>query len=62
MTRNASWFGLAVWAVILFAGIGGWIANIYKLVGASFDPLTGLVVLRCIGIFVAPLGSVLGFF
>lgn len=41
--------------------IGGWIANIVKIFGSSFDPLTAIVVLRCIGIIVAPLGAVLGF-
>ena len=47
--------------VVVLLGIGGWIANIVKLVGSSFDPLTGLVVARVIGVLVAPLGSVLGF-
>lgn len=49
---------VAFWA----AGIGGWIANIYKLCNASFDPLTGLVVGRVVGVFVPPIGAVLGFF
>ena len=39
----------------------GWIANIVKLVNSDFDPLTGMVVARIIGVFVAPLGAVLGF-
>lgn len=42
-------------------GIGGWIANIVKLFGSSFDPLTGEVILRVIGIFAAPLGAIMGF-
>lgn len=42
-------------------GIYGWIANIVALSGSTFDPISGLVVLRVIGIFLAPLGSVLGF-
>lgn len=45
----------------VLVGGGGWIANIVKLVGSNFDPLTGMVVARAIGIFVAPLGAVLGF-
>jgi prepilin-type N-terminal cleavage/methylation domain-containing protein len=48
-------------ASLIMLGIGGWIANIVKLAGSSFDPLTGMVVLRSTGIFVAPLGSILGF-
>lgn len=47
--------------VVAALGIGGWIANIVKLVGSNFDPITGMVVARAIGIFVAPLGAVLGF-
>lgn len=46
---------------IVLLGIGGWVANVVKLVGSSFDPLTGMVVARAIGVFIAPLGSVLGF-
>ena len=47
--------------LLVLVGGGGWIANIVKLVGSNFDPLTGMVVARAIGIFVAPLGAVLGF-
>lgn len=50
-----------LFVLVMVLGVGGWIANIVKLVGSSFDPLTGLVVARVIGIFVAPLGAVLGF-
>lgn len=48
-------------ALVALLGFGGWIANIVKLVGSNFDPITGMVVARAIGIFVAPLGAVLGF-
>lgn len=44
--------GLCVW---------GWVWNIVKIADSSFDPLSAIVVLRCIGVFVAPLGVVLGF-
>lgn len=47
--------------LLVLVGGGGWIANIVKLVGSNFDPLTGMVIARAIGIFVAPLGAVLGF-
>ena len=42
-------------------GTWGWIWNIVKITGSDFDPLTGMVILRCIGVFIAPLGAVLGF-
>lgn len=47
--------------MLVVAGVCGWIANVVKLVGSNFDPITGIVVARAIGIFVAPLGAVLGF-
>ena len=50
-----------VLTMIIFLSIGGWIANIVKLVGSSFDPLTGMVVLRGIGVFMPLLGGLLGF-
>ncbi len=44
--------------------IGGWIANIYKMVTYGFviADWGGMQVARVIGIFVAPLGAILGFF
>jgi hypothetical protein len=47
-------------AVVL--GIGGWIANIVKLVGMDFAHITGMLVVRGLGVIVPPLGAVLGFF
>jgi hypothetical protein len=50
--------------VLLFvvAACIGWGLNIYKLCSMGFDHVTGLMVARGIGIFVAPLGAVLGYF
>lgn len=39
----------------------GWVWNIVKIFGSAADPLTALFVLRCIGIFLAPLGAVVGY-
>lgn len=50
-----------IFALIICLGVGGWVANIVKLAGSNFDPIPGMVVIRVIGIFVAPLGAVLGF-
>ena len=49
-----------IFASILLLGAGGWVANIVKLAGMT-DILTGMGVLRVIGIFAPPLGAVLGF-
>lgn len=48
---------LGIWAV----GIIGWVMNIVKLFGMINDPITGMAILRGVGIFLAPLGAVLGF-
>jgi hypothetical protein len=50
--------GIAVIALLLAAAFGwGW--NIVKLVG--MDGVSGLMVGRVIGIFVAPVGAILGY-
>lgn len=51
-----------LWAIVVFAGVIGWVMNIIDIVHAVSDPITGMFVLRCVGIFVAPLGAVLGYF
>lgn len=47
--------------VIIPAAIGGWIWNIVKLIAMTFDPITGLLVVRIIGIFVPPVGAIVGY-
>lgn len=42
--------------------IGGWIANIVKFFWMLDGEVTAMFVARVIGVFVAPLGSLLGFF
>jgi prepilin-type N-terminal cleavage/methylation domain-containing protein len=53
-------FALAL-LVVAPACIFGWVNNIIKLAHSSFQPITGLAVLRVVGIFVVPLGCVLGY-
>ena len=48
-------------AVLLLGGGIGWVWNIVKIVQSGFDVFTGMLIARCIGVFVAPLGAVLGF-
>jgi len=50
---------VAIWLV----AIGGWIANIVKLFGLASvpDPNYVMAALRVVGIFVPPLGAILGF-
>lgn len=47
-------------AVVVVGGGIGWVWNIVKLVGMSLDPLTGMLIVRAVGIFVFPVGMVVG--
>lgn len=47
--------------LLIIAFVYGWINNIIIVCHSNFTPLTGMVVVRCIGIFVAPIGAILGF-
>lgn len=58
--RGFTAFELLV-AVLIGGGFVGWVLNIVKIVESGFDVITGMFVARCIGVFVAPLGAVLGF-
>lgn len=49
-------------AVVVFLTlVGGWVANVVKIVGTGFADFNGMLIARCIGVFVAPMGAVLGF-
>lgn len=50
-----------VMVAVFLLGVGGWIANIVKIINAGFDVFTGILIARCIGVFIAPLGAVLGY-
>lgn len=49
-------------AVLVILGVGGWIANVVKLIGMLDGSVTAMFIARVVGVFAAPLGSVLGFF
>lgn len=42
--------------------IVGWVLNIIAIANADFSVFTGVLILRVIGVFVAPLGSIMGLF
>lgn len=48
-------------AALIIAGGIGWVWNIVKLIGMGLDPITGLLIVRAIGIFVPPVGAVVGY-
>ena len=41
--------------------IVGWVANVVQIVLAISEPITGLYILKCVGVLLAPLGVVLGY-
>jgi len=48
--------------LLFFAGLYGWIMNIVSIINSDLIPLTTLLVVRVIGIFIPPIGAVLGYF
>ena len=45
--------------IFLLFGLGGWIANIVKII-TNYES-AGMLVARACGVFMAPLGAVLGY-
>lgn len=54
---------LIIFGYLAFIGVivTGWILNIVAVAHANLSDLTGMLILRIVGIFVAPLGVVLGY-
>lgn len=44
------------------ASIVGWCMNIWALFGSVGGSLNAMFVARCVGVLVAPLGAILGYF
>lgn len=57
---NALVVVLIYFTVITF-GVVGWVSNIVKIADADFGHVTGMLVLRCFGVLMAPLGAILGY-
>jgi hypothetical protein len=55
-------FLIALFGSGLVAAIVGWLLNIMVIIQSVDMSITGMFVLRCVGIFVAPLGAILGYF
>ena len=51
-----------VFIIFWLVAITGWIMNIVEIVHSISDPITGMFVFRCVGVFFAPLGAILGYF
>lgn len=61
ISTNASLIAWLLYLAIIAALVYGWIMNIVALAGSNFSDLNGILVLRIAGIFVAPLGTVMGY-
>ncbi len=61
MENSPSTAAAIVWLALVIAVTYGWIANIIVIANSSFTEITGILILRVVGIFVAPLGVVLGY-
>lgn len=59
--KSASGTAALVYFGFLLIMVGGWIANIVKLVNLPFAGNEGWFVVRVIGIVTGPVGSVLGY-
>lgn len=49
-------------AIVGIAAVGGWIWNIVKIIQTCCQVIDGMLIARVIGVLVAPLGAVIGFF
>lgn len=48
--------------IVGLAGVVGWVMNIVDIVNSDLSKITGMLVVRIIGVFIPPLGAVLGYF
>jgi len=55
-------YGLILFVfAIAVGGSCGWVMNIVKLIPLDFNALNSQIILRIIGIFMPPLGAVMGY-
>lgn len=59
MNESFSWLGAALILSLVAAGCYGWVMNIVTI--AQTEAFSGMVLLRVVGVFMAPLGAILGF-
>ena len=50
------------WLLVVPAGVFGWVWNIVKIIHTCCAVIDGMLIVRVIGIFVAPLGAIIGYF
>lgn len=58
ITLSVGFIWLALWTITIY----GYVENIIKLIHIINDPVSGMMIARAAGIFVGPVGVVLGYF
>ena len=58
--RDYTRVGLLI-MLLWVAAFVGWVLNIVEIIRIVNDPIAGIFILRCVGIFIAPLGAALGY-
>lgn len=59
--RNKDITILLIWFTMVAACIVGWIMNIVAIAHTGFADMSGMLILRVVGIFMMPLGAILGY-
>jgi hypothetical protein len=47
---------------MIVAGLVGWVMNIFGIAHSDFNNVDGMLILRVIGVFMFPIGAVVGYF
>jgi len=55
-------FAVVAFFAIFIAAIIGWVMNVIAIIGALSGPITAMFIARCVGVFAAPVGAILGYF
>lgn len=55
-------FMILLYIAIFLVALVGWVMNIVDIFHSNFSNITGELVLRIVGIFIAPLGYIMGLF
>lgn len=53
--------GVLLLVVFALTAAVGWVLNIVTIAHANFSNIDGMLVIRIIGVFAAPLGAILGY-
>jgi hypothetical protein len=55
-------YAFLVWMSLAIIGLVGWVKNLIKLIGLFGEDVTAELAIRLVGVIVAPLGAVAGYF